>query len=655
LDGVIVEINPAYCQMHGYERDELIGRHLTELIHPDYRHVLASTVKATSAGREYQTEGVNLRKDGSPLYVEARGTSFTYRGQPHILAIVRDITERKRAEAQVREKEEQYRSVFEASSDGLVVNDRDTGVVVAVNPAFARMHGYTVEELLGRDPTAFVHPDSYHLFADYLETVKAGREFRTQAVDIRKDGTPFPIEVHGTGFTYLGKPHCLGVVRDITERVQAYQLLERRVAERTRELATLLEVSHTLASTLELKPLLRLILDQLKVVADHSRASILLLEGDDLRVLDATWSAELAESQAINELSFSRERLGPIWEAICRQEPFILQDVWADDPMAEAFRAAAGEHYASHFRQVRAWLAVPLVVKNEVTGFLALSSTEPDYYTSHHADLALAVAQQAAIAIENARLYRQAQEEARKTAALARVASSVALGGSLETALTEVAGNVVEASGAVASSMTLADGELPRLSLLGTYGLPEGYGEGIEAINRGGTWLLSAAGYYDPDPLVMRDVRQRLLANPAYAPIHRFLHQVPWDMLVSLPMVYQERHLGRLNLYYPPGREPGEDELAFLAAIASQAATAVENARLYDQAQALAALEERQRLARELHDSVSQALYGIALGARTARTLLDRDPSRLAEPLDYVLSLAEAGLTEMRALIFALR
>lgn len=69
----------------------------------------------------------------------------------------------------------------------------------------------------------------------------------------------------------------------------------------------------------------------------------------------------------------------------------------------------------------------------------------------------------------------------------------------------------------------------------------------------------------------------------------------------------------------------------------------------------VAALEERQRLARELHDSVSQALYGIALGARTARTQLERDPAKVAEPLDYVLSLAEAGLSEMRALIFELR
>jgi len=94
---------------------------------------------------------------------------------------------------------------------------------------------------------------------------------------------------------------------------------------------------------------------------------------------------------------------------------------------------------------------------------------------------------------------------------------------------------------------------------------------------------------------------------------------------------------------------------AVVQAVADQAAVAIENARLYEQASTLAALEERQRLARELHDSVSQVLYGIALGARTARTQLDRDAEKAKEPMEYVLQLAEAGLAEMRALIFELR
>ncbi len=88
---------------------------------------------------------------------------------------------------------------------------------------------------------------------------------------------------------------------------------------------------------------------------------------------------------------------------------------------------------------------------------------------------------------------------------------------------------------------------------------------------------------------------------------------------------------------------------------------ALEKASRYENAQHSAALEERQRLARELHDSVSQALYGIQLGATTAREMLASEASEqnlkteLEEPLDYVVSLADAGLAEMRALIFDLR
>jgi signal transduction histidine kinase/uncharacterized protein YigA (DUF484 family) len=118
---------------------------------------------------------------------------------------------------------------------------------------------------------------------------------------------------------------------------------------------------------------------------------------------------------------------------------------------------------------------------------------------------------------------------------------------------------------------------------------------------------------------------------------------------------------------HPRGFTPHEKRLA--VGIADLVAAAIERMRLVDimeaarrraesyaeQAQSMASLEERNRLARELHDSVSQALYGIVLGARTARALLDRDPSRLQEPLDYILALADAGLTEMRALIFELR
>jgi PAS domain S-box-containing protein len=124
---------------------------------------------------------------------------------------------------------------------------------------------------------------------------------------------------------------------------------------------------------------------------------------------------------------------------------------------------------------------------------------------------------------------------------------------------------------------------------------------------------------------------------------------------LRIPLIARDEVVGMLSLHHaqPHFFTPRQIELSLL--FANQAAVAIENARLYEQARQFAALEERQRLARELHDSVSQALYGIALGARTARTLLERDPAQVAGPLEYALQLAEAGMAEMRALIFALR
>jgi len=99
----------------------------------------------------------------------------------------------------------------------------------------------------------------------------------------------------------------------------------------------------------------------------------------------------------------------------------------------------------------------------------------------------------------------------------------------------------------------------------------------------------------------------------------------------------------------------GPEEQRVYTSLARRAAIAIRNARLYTQAQGKAALEERQKLARNLHDSVSQAIYGIVLGVRTARAQLARHPEQAPAALDFVMSLAEAATAEMRALIFELR
>jgi signal transduction histidine kinase len=146
--------------------------------------------------------------------------------------------------------------------------------------------------------------------------------------------------------------------------------------------------------------------------------------------------------------------------------------------------------------------------------------------------------------------------------------------------------------------------------------------------------------------------------DPAGAPPHLvpIIEAEGIRSMIEIPVVSPDgRPLGFFSVAYTSQHRFAEAEQRLLTALAERAAVAIDNAELHERAQQVASLEERQRLARELHDSVSQALYGIALGARTAHTLLDRDPAAAREPVEYILSLAETGLAEMRALIFELR
>jgi PAS domain S-box-containing protein len=126
---------------------------------------------------------------------------------------------------------------------------------------------------------------------------------------------------------------------------------------------------------------------------------------------------------------------------------------------------------------------------------------------------------------------------------------------------------------------------------------------------------------------------------------------------LALPLVVRDATVGALVLEHREGPF-SEDRMQLASAFANQVAVALENAKLYQAVQAQAALEERQHLARELHDSVSQALYGILLGAHAVRKQLSARselPKESREALDYVENLAQAGIAEMRALIFELR
>jgi PAS domain S-box-containing protein len=306
--------------------------------------------------------------------------------------------------SQPKEKEEPYWQIFEAAGDGLIVQDSETQRVVEANPSAAAMHGYSREEFIGLHLTEYIHPDSQPLFTESAQAVQLGGMFESPAIHLHRDGSSFHVEVRRTAFTYQGCPCLLSVVRDVSRRLQTEQLLLQQEEVRQREQSTLLDISHTLASTLELKP--DLILDQLQVIVKYSHAALFVLE-DSTLVSIALRGVQRPESAAPFRIHLD----GP--EILARlfneHRPLRIADVSSANEQARFLRLLLANDAAVLLNGVRAWMWVPLAIKGRIIGGVGVAHTDRNYFTSHHADLALTVANQAAITMVNAELYQQAQ------------------------------------------------------------------------------------------------------------------------------------------------------------------------------------------------------------------------------------------------------
>jgi PAS domain S-box-containing protein len=310
-----------------------------------------------------------------------------------------------RPQISAEDKERQYRIIFEAASDGMIISDLETGRVVDANPAAITMHGYTREEFIGLHLTAYIHPDSQRLFIEFANDAQPGGIFDVPAVHLHKDGSSFYVDVRRTAIPFQTRPCLLSVVRDVTERITAERLLHERVELHTREQSTLLEISQTLASALELKP--GLILDQLRVLIEYTHAELFVLDGTAMVALAVRGSQRLEET-----VPFRIRLKGPetLMRLFNKHQPDRIADVWSTaDPSAQFLRSILDDQAELLLKGVRAWMWVPVAVKNRVIGSVGVAHVKQDYFTAHHADLALTVANQAAITLINAELYENAQ------------------------------------------------------------------------------------------------------------------------------------------------------------------------------------------------------------------------------------------------------
>jgi PAS domain S-box-containing protein len=577
--------------------------------------------------------------------------------------------ERKRADEALRESERMLSTLI-SNLPGMAYrsrNDRDW-TMEFVSEGSLELTGYRPDELIGNRHISYgqlIHPDDREaVWEDVQAALRDDRPFEITYRLLTPEGQRWVWE-RGQGVTSpQGDLEALeGFVTDITERVTARRHLEQRVEERTHELSTLLDVSHNVASTLELEPLLGLILEQLKPVVDYDAASVMVLEEEELRLL--AYRGPIPQEEAL-QIRFDVADAGVNRAVIERREPVLIPDVCGDSELAEAFRETAGDEMDTTFSYIRSWMGVPLIVKEKLVGMLALDHSEPDYYTPHRAEMAKAFAAQAATAMENARLFEAEQERLEESERRRQVAEGlreVLAVLNTDRPLTEVLDTIVGQACRLLRSEAGAVYQLSRaeesIQIEATCHMPDGF------LDIGSLPLIDTEpnrATLNREPFAVPDVQARL-HDPRAEDLKVDPSVRSWAEIVgnhfrsylSVPIVVRDDVYGAMSLFYERRRQFSAEEIDLAMTLADQAALAIENARLRVQAEKSAAAAERSRLARDLHDAVTQTLFSSSLIADVLPRIWEKSPEQGRERLQELRELTRGALAEMRTLLLELR
>ena len=309
--------------------------------------------------------------------------------------IIRDLTIRREAEEQLR-----LQSVaLESAANGIVITDRN-GNIQWVNPAFCKMTGYTVDEVIGKNPRiqkSGMVPQE--VFSNLWKTILSGNVWHGELINRRKDGsiiteeqTIAPVK-DSTGQII----HFITIKQDITERKHAEEVLSKR----SDQIATLNRVMRSLSSTLDLSKVLDMILHEIQQVIPYDSASVWLCKDTTLEIIAAHG---FPNSESLIGTSFNlSSKDNPNTQVIRTRNPLIEGDAYST---YSSYRDGVQSKYKN-----RGWMGVPMIIGDRVIGMLAFDKNVPNFYSQEQSHFALAFAAQAAIAIENARLYSDAQKE----------------------------------------------------------------------------------------------------------------------------------------------------------------------------------------------------------------------------------------------------
>lgn len=426
-------------------------------------------------------------------------------------------------------------------------------------------------------------------------------------------------------------------MRTIASRLGQWtiQIIRQQLQEQQQRAVLMLDVTHNPNDSPQLDQVLQRVAERIAAAIGVHDCNIYLMDHERglfiPRASAEPWASTCPSSLHTYPLDPAHDQL--FHELVTNMHPVVCFNAQTDARISRETR---------HHLGLKSLLMTPIRVNGPLLGAVLVGTCD-DYraFTSAEIEMVRGIAGAVALAIENDRLYAETRRRLAESQSLQRVTAALLQKLDLDEVLEIVCSQAQQLTGALGSTVFLVQED-------------------------GWLWRALSTGLASPiSDRIPVDGTLTGLAVQQHAPVlvneHDALHQTYccWGpeltTLLAVPLHVSEGVIGTLNVVNKPGGFSAED-VRIMSLFADQAAIAIENARLSQQVEHLAVMEERQRLARELHDSVTQALYSVTLHSEAAVRLLTAGNTSAA--MDYLRDLrdtAQQALREMRLLIFELR
>lgn len=270
-DGRITDVNPRVESMFGYERGELAGQSVDILVPERFRQTHPARRKEYGAAARVRPMGAGLelfgkRKDGSEFPVDIMLSPMETAEGRVVISVIRDISDRKKAQEAIRRSEAQFRALFEFSPDAIIASDRE-GRITEVNARVESMFGYARGELVGQSVDILVPERFRHTHPARRKDYASAARVRPMGAGLelygrRKDGSEFPADIMLGPVETEGGRIVLSVIRDLTEKRQAEEALRRSELQKRyleEELNTEARFEEIIGESMGLKRVLKLV------------------------------------------------------------------------------------------------------------------------------------------------------------------------------------------------------------------------------------------------------------------------------------------------------------------------------------------------------------------------------------------------------------